>query len=49
MDGSVRKTSGPVRTVKSRGPDTPTLVSSLAAMVREATVAKKPGRRGERV
>ncbi len=46
------------RTAKSCGPDTPTLVSSLRSCVgptglrqnniREATVAKEPGHRGER-
>jgi hypothetical protein len=33
---------------KSCGPDIPTLISSLAEQFREATVAKKPGHRGER-
>src|SRR5262245_55805193 len=36
----------PKRTAKSCGPGTPTLVSSFAAMIREATVAKKPGTPG---
>jgi hypothetical protein len=37
----------PTRTAKSCGPDTPTLVSSLAEVFRGMTVAKKPGHRGE--
>src|ERR1700733_11334220 len=36
------------RTAKSCGPDTPTLVSSCAGFIRAATVARKPGHRGER-
>jgi hypothetical protein len=37
------------RTAKSCGPDIPTLISSLAEnLFREATVARKPGHRGER-
>ena len=36
------------RTAKSCGPDAPTLASSLAESIREATVARKPGHRGER-
>jgi hypothetical protein len=35
-------------TAKSCGPDIPTLISSLAEHFREATVARKPGHRGER-
>jgi hypothetical protein len=35
------------RTAKSCGPDAPTLASSLAEAIREATVANKPGHRGE--
>jgi hypothetical protein len=37
-----------MRTAKSCGPDTPTLVSSCAGFIRAATVATKPGHRGER-
>src|SRR4051794_37899059 len=36
-----------LRTAKSCGPDAPTLASSLAETIREATVAKEPGHRGE--
>ena len=36
----------PTRTAKSRGPGTPTLVSSLKGDSREATVARKPGTPG---
>ena len=39
---------GLLRTAKSCGPGTPTLVSSFAEVFREATVAKEPGHRGER-
>ena len=35
-----------MRTAKSCGPDPPTLGSSLAVMIRKATVAKKPGTPG---
>ena len=35
-------------TAKACGPDIPTLISSLAERFREATVARKPGHRGER-
>jgi hypothetical protein len=35
------------RTAKSCGPDAPTLASSLVEAIREATVANKPGHRGE--
>src|SRR5437763_16648359 len=38
---------GLLRTAKSCGPGTPTLVSSFAEVFREATVAKEPGHRGE--
>ena len=34
---------GLLRTAKSCGPGTPTLVSSFAEVFREATVAKEPG------
>jgi hypothetical protein len=37
----------PTRTAKSYGPDLPTLGSSLAVMTCKATVAIKPGHRGE--
>src|ERR1700677_4429652 len=37
-----------MRTAKSCGPDTPTLVSSCAGFIRAAMVAKKPGHQGER-
>jgi hypothetical protein len=40
--------SAELRTAKSCGPDTPTLVSSLRSNP-QATVAKEPGRRGEHV
>jgi hypothetical protein len=36
------------RTAKACGPDAPTLVSSLAEATSQATVARKPGHRGER-
>jgi hypothetical protein len=36
-----------LRTAKPCGPDAPTLASSLAGLDPQATVAKKPGRRGE--
>ena len=36
---------GKSRTAKSCGPDTPTLVSSFAEAIPQATVAKKPGHR----
>jgi len=36
------------RTAKSCGPGAPTLALSFVEMIREATVAKKPGHRGER-
>ena len=35
------------RTAKPCGPDTPTLVSSRRKMIPQATVARKPGHRGE--
>jgi len=38
-----------LRTAKSCGPDAPTLASSLAVMIRGATVAIKPGHRGEHI
>jgi hypothetical protein len=38
-----------MRTAKSCGPDLPTLGSNFAVMIRKATVAIKPGHRGERV
>ena len=38
-----------MRTAKSCGPDTPTLVSSLAVTIRETTGANKPGPRGDHV
>jgi hypothetical protein len=38
-----------LRTAKARGPDVPTLTSSLRQTVPQATAASKPGRRGERV
>ncbi len=37
-----------LRTAKSCGPDAPTLASSCAEFIRGATVANKPGHRGER-
>src|SRR6202012_6011229 len=37
-----------MRTAKSCGPDTPTLVSSCAGFIRAAMVARKPGHQGER-
>jgi hypothetical protein len=37
-----------MRTAKSCGPDAPTLASSFAEATPQATVAKKPGHRGER-
>src|SRR6202012_4381094 len=36
-----------MRTAKSCGPNAPMLASSLAELFREATVARKPGHRGE--
>ena len=36
-----------MRTAKSCGPDTPTLVSSRRKTIPQATVAIKPGHRGE--
>jgi hypothetical protein len=36
-----------LRTAKSCGPDTPTLVSSGAEFFRAAMVARKPGHQGE--
>jgi hypothetical protein len=48
MDAAARETSAPMRTAKSCGPDTPTLVSSFQeANASGATVARKPGHRGE--
>src|SRR5580704_13291290 len=38
-----------MRPAKSCGPDPPTLGSSLAVSIRRATVATKPGHRGEHV
>jgi len=39
-----------MRTAKSRGPGAPTLALSFAGGdIREVTVAKEPGHRGERV
>jgi hypothetical protein len=38
-----RRRTGSKRTAKSCGPDPPTLGSSLAVMIRKATVAQKPG------
>jgi len=35
------------RTAKSCGPDAPTLASSFAEAIPQATVAKEPGHRGE--
>jgi hypothetical protein len=35
------------RTAKSCGPDAPTLASSFVGVTREATVTRKPGRRGD--
>ena len=43
---SFARTSGVLRTAKSYGPDAPTLASSLRQHP-QATVAKKPGHRGE--
>src|SRR5947209_10490600 len=40
---------GLLRTEKSCGPGTPTLVSSFAEFFREATAAKQPGHRGATV
>jgi hypothetical protein len=37
-----------MRTAKSCGPDAPTLASSSRKTLPQATVAKKPGHRGER-
>ena len=37
-----------LRTAKARGPDLPTLGSSLVVMIRKTTVAKKPGTPGAR-
>jgi len=37
---------GSERTAKTRGPGTPTLVSSLPVMIRQATEANKPGTPG---
>jgi hypothetical protein len=50
MDASGATDEGAcLRTAKSRGPDAPTLASSLAGRnSREMTVARKPGHRGER-
>jgi hypothetical protein len=36
-----------LRTAKTCGPDAPTLASSLAELSAQATVARKPGHRGE--
>ena len=41
------KTKALTRTAKSCGPDAPTLASSLAGSIPQATVANKPGHRGE--
>ena len=46
MDAAVRETDVPTRTTKSCGPGVPTLALSFAG-VRETTVAKEPGHRGE--
>ena len=46
-DGDARR-AAPARTAKSCGPDAPTLASSLAEAIPQATVAKEPGHRGER-
>ena len=45
--GAADESAGP-RTAKSCGPDAPTLASSLRQHP-QATVANKPGHRGERV
>ena len=44
---SVARRATLMRTAKSCGPDAPTLASSLVESIREATVAKEPGHRGE--
>ena len=46
--GTLETRALPLRTAKSCGPDTPTLASSLRQHP-QATVARKPGHRGERV
>jgi hypothetical protein len=49
MDASGAADEGAcLRTAKACGPDIPTLISSLADFIRAATVARKPGHRGER-
>ena len=45
--GAADESAG-LRTAKSCGPDTPTLVSSRWRQLRSMTVARKPGHRGER-
>jgi hypothetical protein len=46
-DGRIASwTSDVVRTAKSCGPDSPTLGSSFAVMIREVMVANKPGTPG---
>jgi hypothetical protein len=45
----LHRTSEAKRTAKSCGPDPPTLGSSFAVMIRKATVANKPGHRGDHV
>ncbi len=49
MDAAVRETDVPTRTTKSWGPGVPTraLSSQRRFRVLRATVAKKPGHRGE--
>jgi hypothetical protein len=49
MAAVARRRRAPRRTAKACGPDLPTLGSSLRVMIPQATVAKEPGHRGERV
>jgi hypothetical protein len=49
MDATARKTSAPLRTAKSHGPNISTLVSSWrrCSRIAPATGARKPDPRGE--
>jgi len=49
MGAQCHKTCDAVRTVKSRGPDAPTLAFKSRRSICAAMVARKPGHQGERV
>jgi hypothetical protein len=46
--GGIERRTIPTRTAKPCGPGAPTLASSLVEFIHKATVANKPGHRGER-